>query len=142
MRSLLLIVLVAGVLVTGCTSPQSGDGATDSSSPTQTTTSPTTTASTTTAGGTRSVNVADNEFVDGDFTIVSGTTVTYTNVGAGGHTVTIHWVGDPATTLKLDQTIQPGQSAQFTFATTGTYHVWCRFHGTMTSGMASVVTVE
>mgnify|MGYP001615822079 CR=1 FL=1 len=63
-------------------------------------------------------------------------------VASGTHTVTIHMVGDPTTTLKLDQSVSAGDDAHFTFAAAGTYHVWCKLHGTMTSGMAMVVTVE
>lgn len=103
----------------------------------------TTTTSTTAATGSgRSVEVEDNVFHDGNLTLSKGSAVAYKNEGERAHTVTVHWVGEPATTLRLDRTLQPGESVSFTFMDAGTYHVWCRFHGSMTAGMASVVKAE
>ena len=127
-------LLFATALLAGCASD---DGSSNGG--------PTTTAAggaTTTHGaGEGMVHVVDNEFEDGDRTIAAGSSIQYMNEGARAHTVTIHWVGEPASVTRLNQTLQPGQDVTFEFTDKGTYHVWCRFHGTMTSGMASTVTV-
>jgi plastocyanin len=102
---------------------------------------------TTTGGGseTRSVDLYDNYYENGNLTVPVGTTIKYSNEGTHGHTVTIHWAGssgvqgDPLTTYKIDKTLQHGESTTYTFAVAGTYHVFCRFHGTMTTGMATIV---
>lgn len=88
------------------------------------------------------VSMVDNSFKDGNFDRSPGEQAMYMNQGENAHTVSIHWVGDPATTLKVDKTLQPGQTETYTFATAGTYHVFCKLHGTMTSGMTSTVTVS
>lgn len=41
-----------------------------------------------------------------------------------------------------DEELGPGQTTTFTFDEPGTYHVWCRYHGTMLADMAMVVQVE
>lgn len=89
----------------------------------------------------QSVDLQGGQFKDGTRTVPSGTTITYTNKDAGSHTVTIHFAPDPASTLKFDDTLTKDQEASYTFTTAGTYHVWCKLHGTMTSGMTSTVTV-
>jgi plastocyanin len=84
-----------------------------------------------------------NTFEGGDRTIATGTLLTFKNEDANkDHTVTIHWVGDPTTTLKMDKVLKYDETATYTFATAGTYHVWCKYHGQMTSGMHMVVTVQ
>jgi plastocyanin len=94
------------------------------------------------------VALKDNTFEDGDLMLDVGRMVSYVNEGQHGHTVTIHYAGDathngdPGTTLKLDQVLAPGEAANYKFEAPGTYHVWCKYHGTMTSGMSSVVTVQ
>ena len=92
--------------------------------------------------GDTEVHVRDNKFEPAALTVAAGEEVHFEVDGSNPHTVTIHFVGDPAATLKLDQTVQDGEDVHFTFAAAGTYHVWCRLHGTMTTGMAMVVTVE
>jgi plastocyanin len=138
----LVPVLLASVLLAGCSSDNGAGGGAGSSS-----TGPTpggaltTTSSASGAPQDLMVNLVDNQFKDGNKTIPAGSSIMYMNEGSHGHTVTIHWVGEPATATRLNQTLQPGQDVTFTFDQKGTYHVWCRFHGTMTAGMASVVTV-
>lgn len=116
-----LLALLAVALLAGCSGSTYGTtGTTDTS---------------------KTVALRDNSFQDGNLTVATGTTITYRNEGNNPHTVTIHWVGDPLTTFKLDKTLQKGESVSYTFATAGTYHVFCQFHGTMTTGMATVVHV-
>ncbi|HEX2066215.1 MAG TPA: cupredoxin domain-containing protein [Candidatus Thermoplasmatota archaeon] len=92
-------------------------------------------------GAGKRIDLHDNHFEDGNFTVAAGASVTYRNEGQRAHTVTIHWVGDPLTTYRLDETLPPGEEVSYTFPAAGTYHVFCRLHGTMTTGMASVVQV-
>ncbi|MEA3143419.1 MAG: Cupredoxin-like domain [Thermoplasmata archaeon] len=137
----LLLALSILVLLAGCAGTTTTTTATTAA--TQTTpgggvgTSPAGTSGT--GSGAKTVELYDNYFEDGNLTLAADSSVTYKNMGTHGHTVTVHWVGDPVTTYKLDQTLQPGGSVSFTFSPAGTYHVWCRFHGAMTSGMATVV---
>jgi plastocyanin len=90
----------------------------------------------------RTVALHDDYFASGNITIETGTTVEYVNKGTHNHTVTIHRASEAPTSLRLNQTLAPGESVDYLFAEKGTYDVWCAFHGTMTSGMASSVTVQ
>ena len=95
-------------------------------------------------GDDNDVEVDDDYFEPEETTIDAGTTLHF-EVESGaehGHTITIHKVGDPVTTLLENKTVRAGDALDFTFSQAGTYHVWCRFHGTMTSGMHMLVTVE
>jgi plastocyanin len=141
MRAIAILapMLLASVLLAGCSSDSGGNGAGGTSS-----TGPTPGGALTTTPSAPQdlmVSLVDNQFKDGNKTIAAGSSIMYMNEGSHGHTVTIHWVGEPVTATRLNQTLQPGQDVTFTFDQKGTYHVWCRFHGTMTTGMASVVTV-
>jgi plastocyanin len=137
--SIAVSVLLAAVLLAGCSSSNTGSNGGPSSTGANggLTTNPNPSG----GGQDLMVSLVDNRFVDGNKTIPAGSSIMYMNDGSHGHTVTIHWVGEPATVTRLNQTLQPGQDVTFTFDQAGTYHVWCRFHGQMTSGMASVVTV-
>lgn len=87
------------------------------------------------------VTLRNNEFDPSRLTVDAGDEVHF-EVKEGTHTVTIHKVGDPTTTLLKDVNVAAGADEHFTFAAAGTYHVWCKLHGSMTTGMAMVVTVE
>ena len=59
------------------------------------------------------------------------------------HTVTIHKAGDATSIILKDTAVSSANpETSFTFASAGTYHVWCKNHGGMTSGMHMLVTVE
>jgi plastocyanin len=88
------------------------------------------------------IHIQDNVFVDGNMTVAPGTRVTYVNDGMHNHTVTIHQAGTPTDVILHDQKVTSGQSDSFTFAVPGTYHVWCKYHGTMLTGMATTVVVQ
>jgi len=88
------------------------------------------------------VRAEDNRFNPTSMTIDAGTEVHFENVGQNEHTVTIHKVPDPPTTTVKDDEIQPGEDTHYTFAEAGTYHAWCKYHGTMTTGMTMTITVE
>ncbi|HUR62478.1 MAG TPA: hypothetical protein VM286_08970 [Candidatus Thermoplasmatota archaeon] len=138
-----LITLCLLVPLAGCTDTDDSPGTPTTGTTGGTTTSGGSTGATGTADPlAASVDLHDDSFANGNKTgLAVGTHIKYANKGLHGHTVTVHWVGDALTTYKLDQTLQPGQSVNYTFAAPGTYHVFCRFHGTMTTGMATVVTV-
>ncbi|MEA3190316.1 MAG: hypothetical protein QOD77_898 [Thermoplasmata archaeon] len=121
----LLASLAVALLLSGC---MANDGNKSTS-----------TTPTTGAQDADEVALRDNMFDPTTLDVAKGTLVRFDNEGARRHTVTIHWVGDPIEVTKLNQTVEVGSDTSFTFATAGTYHVWCRFHGTMTSGMAMVV---
>lgn len=87
------------------------------------------------------VTLRNNEFDPTRLTIDAGKEVHF-EVEEGTHTVTIHKVGDPTTMMMKDVNVAAGADEHFTFSAAGTYHVWCKLHGTMTTGMAMVVTVE
>ena len=92
-------------------------------------------------GATAEIDLLDDTFAPLELNITVGTNVTFLNEGMHSHTVTIHHVGDAIDVWVKDSTIASGQQTQYTFAAGGTYHVWCRFHGAMTTGMHMVVNV-
>ena len=87
------------------------------------------------------ITMVDNTIKNGDMSLDVNDRAMYMNRGSAAHTVTVHMVGDGATMYKLDTELQPGKDATYSFAAPGTYHVFCKLHGTMTSGMTSTVTV-
>ena len=125
-----------------------GDGTTSGTQPpgttTGTTTTPPTTTTTTPGPGPANVRVdlMDDFFLPNATTISPGTTIDFVNMGLRNHTVTIHFVSTPANQTIKDTTLAPGEETDHLFALPGTYHVWCKFHGTMLTGMAMVVTVQ
>lgn len=88
------------------------------------------------------VEVDDSYFEPEAKTIKAGQELKFENEGKIDHTVTIHFSTDPANQTLKDSTIRPGGDTEFKFEKAGTYHVWCKFHGQMTSGMHMTVTVN
>ncbi len=124
-----LFAAISLLVLAGCSSPESGGSDDDSQS------------TMTDSPGMKMVSMVDDSFRNANFSTSPGGQAMYMNQGNNEHTVTIHRVGDPATTTKIDKTLQPGTTETYTFAVAGTYHVYCRLHGTMTTGMTSTVTV-
>lgn len=93
------------------------------------------------AGG-REIAVLDNSFEPMTATAAVGEKFEFENAGAVRHTVTIHRPPDPGTTYKFDKVLEPGGEIGFTFDAPGTYHVFCRFHGSIGGGMHLNVTVS
>lgn len=146
MRSHLAVAcLLAATFAAGCFEGTGGDSTTTTPAPTGTTTTTATTTmttTTTTAGGPLDQNevlLLDNTFVPLRLDVDNGTTVTFLNQGATSHTVTIHAVGDPLDVWVKDVVLTSGQNTTHTFDRETTFHVWCKFHGQMTSGMAMTV---
>ena len=77
------------------------------------------------ATGAQTVTIKDFAFDPPELTVASGTTVTWTNADASGHTAT----GDDGS---FDcRPLAGGASMTFTFATPGTYDYHCAIHPTM-----------
>lgn len=75
-------------------------------------------------------------FEPGDVTIPVGTTVRWTNMGSGSHTVT----ADDGSFAS--DTLSNGGTFEFTFNNPGTYLYYCEFHGGPGGeGMSAVITV-
>jgi plastocyanin len=99
------------------------------------------------AGGSTRVDAGDSYFEvtgqaatrNGETTASVGDSYRFTNVGAIDHPVTVHRPPDAADEFLIDEVFAPGDSVDFTFDEPGTYHVYCRFHGTFTSGMRLTV---
>ncbi len=86
------------------------------------------------------VGVVSNEFVPNEIKVTPGTTVIWTKLG-GTHTVTA--VDTAADGDPIFDANPIGDSFSFVFDTAGTYHYYCRFHGTEEGeGMAGTVIVE
>jgi plastocyanin len=79
-----------------------------------------------------SVDIGDDFFNPSSLAVTAGTTVTWTNRGSRGHTVT----GDQGA---FDSgTLNPGGTFSFTFKDKGTFNYHCGFH----SGMTAKIVVE
>lgn len=82
-------------------------------------------------GGTGAGPGANEVFIQGmafspsSLTVTAGTTVTWTNKDAIGHTVTSN------TNLFKSGTLSNGGTFSFTFATAGTYSYFCSIHPSM-----------
>lgn len=88
------------------------------------------------------VEVDDNYFRPSSAPAKVGDVFEFENEGQIDHTVTIHRPPDGATTYLKDDVVKPGQETQFTFDKQGTYHVFCRYHGSIGSRMHLNVTVS
>ena len=84
------------------------------------------------------VDVRDNNFNPSTVNVVPGQAVEFHSSGNSKHTVTIH---DGAGKTVLDKELSKGQSASYTFATAGSYHVFCKFHSTV-DGVGMSMTVN
>lgn len=83
------------------------------------------------------VNVRDDSFDPGNLSVAAGTTVTWNWVGGNQHNVTWVAAGGPA-----PSTTQTSGSYTRAFSAAGTYQYYCTVHGSPTSGMRGVVTVQ
>lgn len=144
-----LVAILALLLLAGCMGEE--DEGDDNGAPTTTAAggAPTTSDDPGDGGDMMHVAVGDDSFeVEGDPDSNNGNTTAavghefmFVNEGQRDHTVTIHKVGDALNVTVLDEVIAPGEEVGYTFAQATTYHVWCRYHGTMTGGMHLTVVV-
>ncbi|MHB8419572.1 MAG: cupredoxin domain-containing protein [Myxococcales bacterium] len=89
-------------------------------------------------GGAIVVSAKRYSFSPANATASQGMAVVWHNVDTVAHTVTSGQPGSPDG--KFDQTLQPGASFSYTFATSGSFPYYCRYHYAM--GMTGVVTVS
>lgn len=98
-------------------------------------------ASTSTAPPDYNVEMYDSRYDPVSLVVPNYQKVVFTNLGQLTHTVTIVRQGDSAGTTYRDQPVQYGATVDFNFPNDGTYTVYCRYHGTETSGMHMTITV-
>jgi plastocyanin len=79
--------------------------------------------------GTNEVFIQGMAFNPASITITAGTTITWTNKDAIGHTVTSN------TNLFNSGTLQTGGTFSFTFAKAGTYSYYCSIHPSMVASV-------
>lgn len=89
-------------------------------------------------GHTLSISLSGSAFSPTPDTVTAGSTVTWTNHDAFGHTVT-SVPGSPDT---YNASLAPGGTFSHLFATAGTYGYYCTLHGTPTSGMRGTIVVQ
>ena len=82
------------------------------------------------------VAMQGNTFQPAEISISAGTTVTWTNEDAVGHTVTSGTRGSPSG--MFDESVNAGGTFSFTFTESGTYEYFCSIH----PGMDGTVIVE
>jgi len=85
-----------------------------------------TTAPTTAPAGGAAVAIVDYGFNAADITVKAGTTVTWTNTGQRGHTVTSTDSG-----FTSSGTLSSGNTYAVTFGTAGSFSYVCAIHGSM-----------
>lgn len=93
------------------------------------------------------VKARDDFFEPATFALVAGATVTWKATERNAHTVTVQEPNAPPGTYLYDKVLNPGDSTNFAFTTSGTYDVFCRYHssgahGDFASGMVMKVTVS
>lgn len=92
-------------------------------------------------GGANYMDISNNLFEGGDHTIAAGTTFEWHNEDDHQHSITIQKEGAASGSMEIDQTLAAGEHFTHKFNEAGTYHVWCKFHGGMGTGMHFTMTV-
>lgn len=77
-------------------------------------------------------------FDTGELTVAAGTTVSFDNADSAQHTVTEGTDGSAADDPIIDEELDAGATATFTFDEPGTYEITCLFH----PDMNMTITVE
>lgn len=120
MKILILpVLMIAVVLVSGCTS--------------QVNVTTNTSTNTTTQGTTHQVTIQNFAFSPASLTINKGDTVVWTNKDSAPHTVTSQTGNELSS-----QTLSQGQTYSHTFNTAGTYDYYCTIH----PYMKATITVQ
>jgi plastocyanin len=83
------------------------------------------------AGTEEEVMVQDQAFSPDELTVTVGTTVTWVNGDAMGHTITHGEGGAPLQDALFDEELSQDQVVSYTFEEPGTYPVTCRVHKDM-----------
>ena len=129
-RAVCAVVMVAGVLGSGCGGDDDAGGEKTPVSLVE--------------GVTVEVRVLDNRYVPGQVTVKPGTQVVFVNDGRNDHNVTP--AEDPAGggfdyTIKTEDLLV-GKKATRRFTEPGTFVFYCTIHGTAKAGMTGKVIVE
>ncbi|MFA5944442.1 MAG: cupredoxin domain-containing protein [Candidatus Thermoplasmatota archaeon] len=144
--AVVLVFALLALAIAGCNSspdapPTSTSSNASSTTGGQTSTSPTSTSTSSSAAPDYTVDLVDNRYDPTTLAVPNFQKVVFTNKGTLSHTVTIVRQGDPPGSFLRDQAIQPNTETDFNFPNDGTYNVYCRYHGTETSGMHMTITV-
>lgn len=139
----LLLTALAGCSEAGNEDDEGAGGGVASSGAQSSQAGGTTTAagSTTAAAPDFNVEMYDNRYDPTTLAVPNYQKVVFENKGTLSHTVTIVRQGDPAGTTYRDQAVQTGANVDYNFPNDGTYTVYCRYHGSETSGMRMTITV-
>lgn len=94
----------------------------------------------------KGVIVSDNLFTPTTLASAHPANVAWKNDGGARHSITIHQAGRAVTDHAKDTDLLAGASTDFTFAEAGTFHVYCKYHssgssGNFGSGMVMTITV-
>ena len=113
------LLAVAAITLGACSATATGTAQSSAQAPTP--------AGSAAAAAPGAVTIADFAFAPDTITVAAGTTVTWTNNGAAGHTVT---ADDGSFDSK---TIASGATFSQAFAKAGTYAYHCSIHSSMTA---------
>ena len=90
------------------------------------------------AGAEETVRLAQFAFDPEELTIAVGTTVNFVNADSAAHTVTEGTDGTAVADPIIDEELEQGGSASYTFDEAGTYDITCKIH----PSMQLTITVE
>ena len=91
---------------------------------------------------TAAVDIQDSQFVAATITVTAGDTVTWTESGQGGHSVTADDASFDSSPSCPGVCLGNGSVFSHTFASPGVYRYYCRVHGAPNGqGMSGTVTV-
>jgi len=91
---------------------------------------------------TTAVDIQDSQFVASAITVTAGDTVTWTESGRGGHSVTADDASFDSSPLCPGSCLGNGSVFSHTFTAPGVYRYYCRVHGAPNGqGMSGTVTV-
>ncbi|MFA6420334.1 MAG: cupredoxin family copper-binding protein [archaeon] len=119
MKKIIFVLLIATLLLAGCTYQTTTPTSTGTTTPTQSTNDTTNQTTAITA----TISIQNFSFNPSTLTISKGTTITWTNNDSMAHTVTGGELNSPV--------MAPGQTYTHTFNTIGTIDYICTIHPSM-----------
>jgi LysM repeat protein/plastocyanin len=117
--------------------PTPSPASSSSASSTSSASSSSSSSSSSSIGTTTSVIMQNIGFMPNTLTIQRGTTVVWTNLDPGPHTVTSGTPGNPDGLFDSGQK-QTGQTFSFKFDNAGQYHYYCQINGNQMTGLITV----
>jgi plastocyanin len=97
------------------------------------TTAPTAAGGASPVAGGSAVSIVDNAFNPTTLTVAKGTSVTWTNTGTAGHTVSADDKSFDSDASNTNATLAGGATFSHTFDTAGTFAYHCKIHSSMTA---------